>query len=75
MMSWHLNDSDLQRIGCMTLASFADGGMEYKIAVAEGGGVVAVMKAVEIHPEDEALLMAAYQALRMLGYNPAGKNG
>ncbi len=75
MMSWHLNDSVLQRIGCTTLASFAEGGTEYKIAVAEGGGVVAVMKAVEIHPEDEALLMAAYHALRMLGYNPAGKSG
>ncbi|KAL3827520.1 hypothetical protein ACHAXA_002017 [Cyclostephanos tholiformis] len=75
MMSWHLNDTDLQRIGCKTLASFAEGGMEYKIAVAEGGGVVAVMKAVEIHPENEALLMAAYQALRMLGYNPASKSG
>lgn len=73
MMSWHVNDTDLLCSGCKALASVAEGGMEYKIAVAEAGGILAVMKAVEVHSENDVLLTAAYQALRMLGYNPASK--
>jgi hypothetical protein len=49
--------------------------MEYKIGVAECGGILAVMKAVESHPENDLVLRAAYQALRMLGYNPGATNG
>ena len=75
MMSCHVNDTDLQCSGCKALASVAEGGMEYKIAVAQGGGILVVMKAVEVHPENNALLTAAYQALRTLGYNPASKSG
>ncbi len=75
IMSWHVNDTDLQCSGCKALASVAEGGMEYKIAVAEAGGILAVMKAVEVHSENDVLLTAAYQALRMLGYNPASKCG
>ena len=73
MMSWHVNDTDLLCSGCKALASVAEGGMEYKIAVAEAGGILAVMKSVEVHSENNVLLTAAYQALRMLGYNPASK--
>ena len=55
------------------LAAVAEGGMEYQINVAQSGGILAVMKAVEIHPDDDLVLRAAYQALRMLGYNPNAK--
>ena len=48
--------------------------MEHKISVAESGGILAVMKAVEIHPENDVVLRAAYQALRMMGYNPGAKS-
>lgn len=75
MMSQNIDDPDMQRGGCAALASIAEGGMEYKISVAESGGILAVMKAVEIHPDNNLLLRAAYQALRMLGYNPGGKSG
>jgi hypothetical protein len=74
MMNWHMNDTDLQQDGCKALACVAEGGVEYKIAVAEAGGILAVMKAVEIHPDNETVLMSAYRTLRMLGYNP-GQNG
>lgn len=74
MMRRHVNHPEIQRSGCTALASLAEGGMEFKIAVAECGGILAVMKAVEIHPEKDLVLRAAYQALRMLGYNPGAKN-
>jgi hypothetical protein len=67
-----VEDADIQRSGCNVLASVAQGGMEYKIGVAECGGILAVMKAVESHPDDDNVLRAAYQALRLLGYNPGG---
>lgn len=75
MMEQHVDNPEIQGSGCTTLASMAEGGMEYKIAVAECGGILAVMKAVEIHPESDLVLRAAYQALRMLGYNPGAKSG
>lgn len=68
-------DADIQRSGCNMLASAAQGGMEYKIAVAECGGILAVMKAVETHPDNDNVLRAAYQTLRLLGYNPGGGGG
>lgn len=67
-----VEDADIQRSGCNVLASVAQGGMEYKIGVAECGGILAVMKAVESHPDNDNVLRAAYQALRLLGYNPGG---
>lgn len=75
MMRRHVDNPEIQRSGCTALASVAEGGMECKIAVAECGGILAVMKAVEIHPENDIVLRAAYQALRMLGYNPGANNG
>lgn len=69
-MQRHADDAQIQRSGCTALASVAEGGMEYKIGVAESGGILAVMKAVESHPENDLVLRSAYQALRMLGYNP-----
>ncbi len=75
MMRQHVDNSAVQKSGCTTLASVAEGGMEYKIAVAECGGILAVMKAVEMNPDNDDVLRAAYQALRMLGYNPGANNG
>jgi hypothetical protein len=74
-MQRHTDEPQVQRSGCTALASVAEGGMEYKIGVAECGGILAVMKAVESHPENDLVLRAAYQALRMLGYNPGATNG
>jgi hypothetical protein len=73
-MQRHAEDAQIQRSGCTALASVAEGGMEYKIGVAESGGILAVMKAVESHPENDLVLRSAYQALRMLGYSP-GNHG
>ena len=73
MMGRHIRDPQVQRSGCAMLAAVAEGGMEYQINVAQSGGILAVMKAVEIHPDDDLVLRAAYQALRMLGYNPNAK--
>ena len=67
-----VDNAEIQRSGCNILASVAQGGMEYKIGVAECGGILAVMKAVESHPDNDNVLRAAYQALRLLGYNPGG---
>ena len=69
-MQRHSDDAHIQRSGCTALASVADGGMKFKVGVAESGGILAVMKAVESHPENDLVLRSAYQALRMLGYNP-----
>jgi len=74
-MTRHVEDADIQRSGCTALAAVAEGGMEFKIGVAECGGILAVMKAVESHPENDFVLRAAYQALRMLGYNPGARGG
>ena len=74
-MQRHSDDAQIQRSGCTALASVAEGGMEYKIGVAESGGILAVMKAVESHPENDLVLRSAYQALRMLGYNPGNRGG
>ena len=67
-----VDDAEIQRSGCNLLSSLAQGGMEYKIGVAECGGILAVTKAVEKHSDNDNLLRAAYQALRLLGYNPTG---
>jgi hypothetical protein len=72
-MQRHADDAQIQRSGCTALASVAEGGMEYKVGVAESGGILAVMKAVESHPESDLVLRSAYQALRMLGYNPGAR--
>ncbi|KAL7520990.1 hypothetical protein ACHAWX_005680 [Stephanocyclus meneghinianus] len=74
-MQMHAEDAQMQRSGCTALATVAEGGMEYKIGVAESGGILAVMKAVESHPENDLVLRSAYQALRMLGYNPGARSG
>lgn len=44
---------------------------EIKMRVAKGGGIHAAMKAVEMYPNNEQLLRAAFHCLRQLGYNPA----
>lgn len=75
MMQKLVDDAEIQRSGCNVLASVAQGGMEFKIGVAECGGILAVMKAVESHPDNDNVLRAAYQALRLLGYNPGGGGG
>ena len=74
MMQLHVDNAEIQRVGCTALACVCEGGMEHKISVAESGGILAVMKAVEIHPENDVVLRAAYQALRMMGYNPGAKS-
>ena len=72
-MTRHVEDANVQCSGCTALAAAAEGGMDFKIRVAECGGILAVMKAVESHPENDLVLRAAYQALRMLGYNPGAR--
>lgn len=74
-MRLHVDDAPIQTTGCTALANLANGCVDHKITVAECGGILAVMKAVEHHPEEESVLRAAYQALRMLGYNPAASRG
>ena len=74
MMQLHVDNAEIQRVGCTALACVCEAGMEHKISVAESGGILAVMKAVEIHPEKDVVLRAAYEALRMMGYNPGAKS-
>lgn len=74
-MRRHVDDGPIQTTGCTTLANLANGSVDHKITVAECGGILAVMKAVENHAEEESVLRAAYSALRMLGYNPAATRG
>lgn len=47
---------------------------EFKMRVAKGGGIHAAMKAVEVFPNNESLLRAAFHCLRQLGYNPSSYN-
>jgi len=47
---------------------------EFKMRVAKGGGIQAAMKAVEVFPNNESLLRAAFHCLRQLGYNPSSYN-
>ena len=47
---------------------------EIKMRVAKGGGIHAAMKAVEIFPNSESLLRAAFHCLKQLGYNPSSYN-
>jgi hypothetical protein len=72
MMQTLVYDAEIQRSGCNVLASVAQGGMQFKIDVAKCGGILAVMKAVERHPDNDDVLRAAQQTLGVLGYNPDG---
>ena len=58
--------------GCTALANIAGGeaGADNRVAVADCGGLNAILKAVQTFPHDETVLRSAYQALRGLGYNP-----
>ena len=58
--------------GCTALANIAGGedGGDNRVAVADCGGLHAILKAVQSFPHDETVLRSAYQALRSLGYNP-----
>ena len=58
--------------GCTALANIAGGeaGGDNRVAVADCGGLHAILKAVQTFPQDETVLRSAYQALRSLGYNP-----
>jgi len=71
VMAQFIEDKSIQQSGCTALANLADGSSaEQKSYVAERGGILAMMRAVEVHRGDESILRAAYQALRKLGYNP-----
>jgi len=70
VMAQFVEDKAIQQSGCAALANLADGSPEQKSRVAEGGGILAMMRAVDAHRGDESILRAAYQALRKLGYNP-----
>mmetsp|Transcript_17708 Transcript_17708/g.42661 ORF Transcript_17708/g.42661 Transcript_17708/m.42661 type:complete len:530 (+) Transcript_17708:86-1675(+) len=69
-MAQFVDDKALQQSGCTALANLADGGPDQKARVAEDGGILAMMQAVNAHRGDESILRAAYQALRKLGYDP-----
>jgi len=70
VMAQFLEDKAIQQSGCTALANLANGSDEQKSHVAESGGILAMMRAVDTHRGDESILRAAYQALRKLGYNP-----
>jgi len=70
VMAQFIEDKSIQQSGCTALANLANGCPEQKSHVAEGGGILAMMRAVEAHRGDESILRAAYQALRKLGFNP-----
>lgn len=70
VMAQFVQDKALQQSGCTALANLANGSAGQKSHVAESGGIMAMMRAVDAHRGDESILRAAYQALRKLGYNP-----
>ena len=67
-MAQFIEDQSIQQSGCMALANLANG--THKSNVAECGGILAMLRAVDSHREDESVLRAAYRALRKLGFNP-----
>lgn len=69
-MRRHWDVSGVQQCGCTAVANIAGDSVDNKVAIVECGGVHAILKSVETFPEDEAVLRSAYQALRVLGYNP-----
>eukprot|EP00568_Trieres_chinensis_P000554 CAMPEP_0183291458 /NCGR_PEP_ID=MMETSP0160_2-20130417/878_1 /TAXON_ID=2839 ORGANISM="Odontella Sinensis, Strain Grunow 1884" /NCGR_SAMPLE_ID=MMETSP0160_2 /ASSEMBLY_ACC=CAM_ASM_000250 /LENGTH=262 /DNA_ID=CAMNT_0025452271 /DNA_START=38 /DNA_END=826 /DNA_ORIENTATION=- len=70
-MQRHFDNSAVQQCGCAALGNVAADSADNSLTVAECGGVHAILAAVEAFPEDEGVLRSAYQALRVLGYNPA----
>ena len=84
-MARHGEIAGVQQGGCKALANISGGGgggeengSEYhenqnRVAVAECGGLHAILRAVRAFPEDEEVLRGAYQALRSLGYNPTAE--
>ncbi|EED95727.1 predicted protein [Thalassiosira pseudonana CCMP1335] len=69
-MGQFLDVQSIQLSGCTALANLSNGSVEHKSKVAENGGILAMMRAVDSHRGDESVLRAAYQALRKLGFNP-----
>ena len=70
IMGRNIQDKTVQQSGCTTIANLAGGDHLQRKDVAEGGGIKALMRAVQAHQGDESILRAAYQALRILGFNP-----
>lgn len=70
IMGHYVSDKAMQQNGCQVYANLANGPTAQKSYVAEKGGILAMMRAVNTHRGDESILRAAYQALRKLGYNP-----
>lgn len=70
IMAVNIEDKTVQQSGCTTIANLSGGDNQQRTHVAEGGGILALMRAVEAHRGDESVLRAAYQALRILGFKP-----
>jgi len=71
-MERYPQNAPLQESCCWALEGMARGSTaETKMRVAKSGAIHAAMKAVEIFPENESLLRAAFHCLRQLGYNPS----
>mmetsp|Transcript_10417 Transcript_10417/g.22649 ORF Transcript_10417/g.22649 Transcript_10417/m.22649 type:complete len:967 (+) Transcript_10417:201-3101(+) len=74
-MERHPNVAPLLESCCWALESMSRcHSQEFKMRVAKGGGIHAAMKAVEVFPNNESLLRAAFHCLRQLGYNPSSYN-
>ncbi|KAL7467997.1 hypothetical protein ACHAXS_008234 [Conticribra weissflogii] len=71
-MERYPQNAPLQESCCWALEGMARGSTaETKMRVAKSGAIHAAMKAVEVFPENESLLRAAFHCLRQLGYNPS----
>ena len=69
-MLMHWDDLSIQQCGCTALGNIAADSVDNRATVAECGGLHAILVAVETFPQEETVLRSAYQALRVLGYNP-----
>mmetsp|Transcript_9696 Transcript_9696/g.21866 ORF Transcript_9696/g.21866 Transcript_9696/m.21866 type:complete len:880 (+) Transcript_9696:432-3071(+) len=74
-MERHERNAALLESCCWAMESMTrNPSSELKMRVAKSGGIHAAMKAVEIFPNNESLLRAAFHCLRQLGYNPSTYN-
>ncbi|KAL9181081.1 hypothetical protein ACHAXT_009886 [Thalassiosira profunda] len=75
-MERHSKNASLLESCCWAMESISrSNSSEIKMRVAKGGGIHAAMKAVEMYPNNESLLRAAFHCLRQLGYNPSSYGG
>ena len=71
-MERHSRNAMLLESCCWTIEGMARAhSPDFKMRVAQGGGIHAAMKVIETFPDNESLLRAAFHCLRQLGYNPS----